>query len=128
MTSSGHEESRGPFGSSPIAGWVTGNRRRLISPVSHAVTARTGRGRGTMPRGRPCIDAALAGRECAVGFFRRGQKPQAVTDTGSFTPDPAVLAALAHPDYIPREPVDYGAHRDEVEAFVASLGLMNRSE
>jgi hypothetical protein len=64
-----------------------------------------------------------------VGFFRRSAKPPVASDPPPLpAPDPAVLAALAHPDYIPPEPIDYGGHRDEVDDFVASVGLMNRAE
>jgi hypothetical protein len=64
-----------------------------------------------------------------VGFFRRSAKQETPSDPPApFAPDRAVLAALAHPDYIPPEPIDYGGHRDEVDAFIASVGLMNRSE
>jgi hypothetical protein len=42
-------------------------------------------------------------------------------------PSEALKYAL-NPTLIPPEPVDYGGHRDEVEAFIASLGQMNATE
>ena len=66
-----------------------------------------------------------------MGFFRRSQRHEPEADAAPvqpIAPDPAVMAALYHPDYIPPEPIDYAGHRDEVDVFVEAVGAMNRSE
>jgi hypothetical protein len=72
-----------------------------------------------------------------VGFFRRSSKQQAGADAvpppplvppRPVAPDSATIRGLYHPDFIPPEPVDYGGHRDEVDAFIESVGAMDRAE
>lgn len=68
----------------------------------------------------------------SVSFFKRlgshgpgpAARPAGKPGAG---PSEALKYAL-NPTLIPPEPVDYGGHRDEVEAFIASLGQMNAAE
>ena len=57
-----------------------------------------------------------------------GSRPDPARPSGTSGGEPTLIQYLVNPNLIPPEPVDYGGHRDEVDAFIASLALMRADE